>query len=296
MRRSPRPSISLSRRLLSSGLGLILLCGTISLPAREAAETPVAIGITAVFLDDQLSLLKDWENYLSARTGRQVRFVQRRNYREIMSLLHEGKLDFAWICGYPYVAAPERPRLLAVPVYQGRPEYRSYLIVPAEDRATRGLADLAGKVFAFSDPDSNSGYLVTRYQLQMMGARPEEHFRKSFFTGAHRKVVEAVAAGLARGGAVDGYIWETLARIEPSLTAMTRVVEKSRPFGFPPLVAARQVKAQELSRMRKVLLAMEGDPEGRRLLSRMNLDGFTEGSPRLYAEIERMKRAIGADR
>ena len=65
-------------------------------------------------------------------------------------------------------------------------------------------------------------------------------FRKTFFTWAHQDTVRAVAVGLAQAGAVDGYIWETLDRIEPELTRETRVVAKSDWYGFPPIVARRR--------------------------------------------------------
>lgn len=284
------PPIFRFTRVLLVALSLLFSGSALS----QEAPAPLSIGITPVFLDDQLSLLRDWARYLTPRLGRPVEFVQRGSYREIVDLTVSGKLDFAWICGFPYVTAGERLRLLTVPVYQGRPEYRAYLIVPSDDHTTAGLSDLYDKVFAFSDPDSNSGALVIRYQLLQMKKRPEEHFRKTFYTGAHRKVVEAVAAGLADGGAVDGYVWDTLARIEPDLTVRTRVVQASAPYGFPPFVAGPSVEQSDLQRLQTVLIAMGEDEEGRRLLTRMNLDGFTRGERALYDDIERMGRAVAA--
>ena len=74
-------------------------------------------------------------------------------------------------------------------------------------------------MLAYSDPDSNSGFLVPQYEMLRIGVNPITHFRKTFFTYAHRKVVQAVADGVAQGGAVDGYVWETLALRTPALDA-----------------------------------------------------------------------------
>lgn len=262
------------------------LCAVLGASAfAAAAPAPLRIGLTAVILDDQTSLLRDWQAYLEARLGRRVRFVQRQTYREITELLLNDGLDVIWTCGYPYVRLQDQARLLAVPVFEGRPLYRSYLIVPAADRTTTRLEDLKGKVFAFSDPDSNSGYLVPQVQLLRAGYEPRWFFKRTFFTWAHRDVVRAVAEGVADGGSVDGYVWETLRRDQPELTARTRVVAKSPYFGFPPLVARRTLPEPLIGAIREELVNMAGNPEGMRLLQRLNLDGFAPGDPRLFDSI-----------
>lgn len=271
----------LRRTLLKSlAAGLTLS----ALPAR--GQGPLLFGTTPVILDEQADFLSRWQHYLEIRLQRPLRFVQRSSYREILNLLLTGKLDCAWLCGYPYVRHKARLDLLAVPLYGRQPLYRAYLIVPAEDRATRSVADLSGRVFAYSDPDSNSGWLTPQVELKRAGENGARFFRKSFFTWSHRKVVEAVAAGLAQGGAVDGYIWDTLARRHPELTGATRVAWRSEPFGFPPLVVSAQLPAAERDALRRILLHMRIDPRGRALLGELNLDGFAAATPELYAGIE----------
>ena len=254
---------------------------------------PVHFGLTPVFLDDQPRMLKVWRDYLESRLARPVVFVQRGSYREITDLLLRGDLDVAWVCGLPFVEWENRLRLIAVPLYQGAPLYRSYLIVPREDQETETWEDLKGGVFAFSDPDSNSGSLYPRYAMAQAQISPEKLFRKTLFARGHRNVVEAVAAGLADGGAVDGYVWETLDRRHPDLTKNTRVVLRSETFGFPPLVARSDLSPQDAEAIGSVLRGMTDDPEGRRVLELLNLDGFAAVKPALYGSIREMARALG---
>ncbi len=273
-----------------AGFITILLCLLVATPATgksNSPEEPVRIGLTPVFLDDQMAFLNVWRDYLQKHLNRPVIFVQRGSYREIVDLLHQNRLDFAWVCGYPYVHY-QRMKLLVVPVFGGKPLYQSYLIVPAADTQTRSLIDLRGKVFAYSDPDSNSGYIYTQFALRQLRQKPGDFFSRSFFTWAHRKVVEAVAVGLAQGGSVDGYVWETLNKSHPELTAKTRIVQKSPEFGFPPFAARKSISDKEFRAMQKVLLGMPKDPEGADLLRKLNLDRFTVGDPRLFDGIARM--------
>jgi phosphonate transport system substrate-binding protein len=257
-----------------------------------AAEVaPLRVGLTPVFLDDQTAFVNTWRIYLERRLERPVTFVQRARYREIIDLLRAGKLDFAWVCGYPYVNNRDVLTLLAVPVYWGKPTYRSYLIVPAADWTTGSIADLRGKIFAFSDRDSNSGYLSPVYELAQLKERPNAFFARTFFTGSHRTVVQAVADGLAQGGAVDGYVWDIMELQHPELTDETRVVRKSREYGFPPFVAAKAVAPEDVEAMRRTLVGMSGDADGAKLLRQLHLDGFIAGEDRMFDTIAAMMPA-----
>ena len=124
------------------------------------------------------------------------------------------------------------------------------------------------------------------------GLRSATLFRKTFFTWAHQDTVRAVAVGLAQAGAVDGYIWETLDRIEPELTRETRVVAKSDWYGFPPIVARASLAANDLEAIRRIFVSMNDNDEGRRLLGRMNLDGFVLGEDAWYDRIRQTIRFV----
>lgn len=258
-------------------------------------EKAIRFGITPAIVHDQYALLADWREYLQKKLERPVEFVTRDSYRETIELLKHNKLDFAWLSDYPFVysEANHFVRLLATPLYRGRPYYRSYLIVPASDLETKTLLQLKGKIFAYADPYSNSGYLVPRYQLVREGENPGRFFRKTFFTWGHQNSVEAVASGLADGANVDSFVWDTLALIRPYLTSQTRIVAKSPEYGFPPIAAQTSVDQATFAAMQRVLLQMANDTEGTRLLKRLNVDGFIGGDPKLYSSVRKMMRALG---
>ncbi len=259
------------RRFLGYGLACASLAPRFG---RSEEPRPLSIGTTPVFLDDDVAFLRDWQAYLQKELGRPVAFVQRRSYREVSELLLAENLDAAWICGFPYVRFRDRMRLLAVPTYEGEPLYRSYVIVPSSDRTTHSIGDLGGKIYAFSDPDSNSGWLVPNSLLFRLGKDAATFFRKSFFTWGHRRVVDAVAVGLAQGGSVDGYVWDTLKLQHPEITDQTRVAQRSQKYGFPPFVTRSLLPAGDFRQLQEVLVAMRTNAAGQALLHKLNLDGF----------------------
>jgi len=277
-------------RIVLSALFFTLFSLTIG---AEENQRPIRVGMTPAFLHDQHAMLAEWKIYLEKQLKRPVVFVQRDSYRETMDLIQKETLDFAWLCDYPYLALGNDVRLLSVASYKGKPAYQSYLIVPSGDTQTKTITDLQGKVFAYADPHSNTGYVVPRYLLKQAGKDANKYFRRTFFTWSHHKAIQAVASGLAQGAAVDSYVWETLQRVNPALVAKTRIVWKSAEFGFPPIVAHRQVSAKDFAEFQAVLFAMHRDPEGRALLEKLNLDGFVAGSPRMYQGVADMMRALG---
>ena len=261
-----------------------------------AQETPIRFGLTAVVVTENLRFLDQWSEYLESKMGREVELVMRRSYRDVMNLLDSGAIDFAWICGFPYVQkrAPETLQLLSVPIYRGKPRYHSYIIVP-RDSPYKRVSDLKGKIFAFSDPDSNSGYLYPVSLLAMKDEKPGTYFRQAFFTFNHAETVQAVAEYYADGGAVDSYIWEYLAGLRPDLTEKTRIIERSPSFGFPPVVSRLGLDAKTVKSMKSALENMNGDAAGQALLSQLKLDGFGDYPDSLFNEIRAMALQVQLD-
>jgi phosphonate transport system substrate-binding protein len=278
-------------------LGFLFFLGIIGnvFAAPQQSETkPLQLALSAVFLGEQQESVLHWKNYLEKRLERTVNFVQRRSYQEIADALREGRIDAGWICPRPFLLNKSSERLMVVPVWKGRPVYQSYLIVPSEDTTTQSIADLRGKIFAYSDPLSNSGQLVPVANILRHGGNPKTYFRKVIITYSHRNNIEAVAAGLVNGSNVDGYIYDQLAKTAPELIAKTRIVDKSADYVFPPIVARWNLPNEEFKKLQAVLIAMKNDDEGRNLLSAMGLDGFIAGDDHLFDGVALLIKEVDA--
>ncbi len=260
----PTHSEASRRGILKAALGIF---GSFALPRESIAEIqPFQFGLTPVFLSNDLELLGHLRGYLTLRLGGPVELVTRRTYQEITALLVSGQIHAAWICGYPYVQYKADLDLVATPVWHGQPLYQSYLIAAAGREVTDWHA-LKGDVHAFSDPDSNSGFLVTRTLLAKNRLLPENFFSRSFFTYGHRNVVRAAASGLAQSGSVDGYVYEVMRETEPELINQTRIVRKSEWLGFPPVASAKSLAGDARVRaLREALVSMRNDSEGKKVL------------------------------
>src|SRR5512143_618416 len=228
-------------------------------------------------------------DYIGKNSGYSVQLIQRKTYDEVNELFPKGQSYLAFICTGPFTASREKFgfEALATPQVRGQPFYQSYLIVP-KDSPFQSLEDLKGRVFAFTDPDSNTGAMVPRFWLAKVGETPESFFSKTIFTYSHDNSILAVAKGLVDGAAVDGHQWEYFERFSPAYTSRTRVIRKSQPFGGPPLVASVRLQDDVRSNIRELVLSMHNDPEGKRILEKLLIDRFVAPREEWYESARAM--------
>ncbi len=234
-------------------------------------------------------------DYIGDKMGRKVRLIQRKTYSEVNELFPKGKIDLAFICSGPYAIGKEMFgfEALATPIVRGIPFYHSYLIVN-KDSPFQKIEDLRDRVFAFTDPKSNTGTLVPTYWLYGKGESPKSFFRSVNYTYSHDNSIMAVAKGLVDGAAIDSHIWEYYNIRNPVYTSRTRIIKKSIPFGSPPLVAAEYLPPKLKAHMRKIILSMHNDPKGKQILEELMIDRFVAPKEIWYEPVINMKLKIKA--
>jgi len=123
--------------------------------------------------------------------------------------------------------------------------------------------------------------------------RPEQFFRRTFYTYGHRNVIRAVASGLAQSGSVDGYVWEVVTALETDLQAKTKVIRRSELLGFPPVAClAKRMREEDVILLQRALLTMSNDGEGQQILRLLRLDGFAEEPIDLFDPIAAKMRLV----
>ncbi len=266
-------------------------------PGKQQSENPyLKVAVAAMISPkDTFVYYRQLLDYIARNIGRDVQFIQRKTYGEINELLGKGQIDLAFICSGPYVTGKEKYgfELLATPEVQKSHFYQSYLIVNKTSQF-KGLEELRGQVFAFTDPDSNTGKLVPTYWLSEMGERPETFFSKTIYTYSHDNSILAVAKSLVDGAAIDSLIWEYYHRKNPVFTSKTRIIHKSEPYGIPPIVASGFLASDLKNRVRQVLFSMHRDPGGQKILSELMIDRFTPPRDAWYDSIRSIELKLAS--
>jgi phosphonate transport system substrate-binding protein len=235
-------------------------------------------------------------NYLGSVLSIPTQFVDDLTWPEREAELDSGKIQVGWICGLPYTWKarhnPPLVDLLAAPVmaglrYNDKPIYFSDVVVRKDSPITNFL-DLRGKIWAYNEPHSQSGYNITRYKLAVMGEK-RAYFGKVVAAGSHQRALEWVLAGVVDASAIDSTVLETELTLDPSLQARIRRIDVLGPSPIPPWVVTHSLSENLRSRLLEALLRMHLDPHGREILTQGRTARFTEVSDQDYDPIRRME-------
>ncbi len=250
----------------------------------EPDSQSLRIGVGAILSPQGTALsYQPLIDYLGRKMGKPAILVQRKTYQELNDLLARNVVDLGFICTGAYVegARKEAMSLLVVPRINGKTTYRAFVIVPAAS-PVRKFGDLRGKVFAFTDPLSNTGYLYPLSLLQGMGQQPETFFGRTIFTYSHDRSMAAVMEGLADGASVDSLVYEFAVKRNPEIARQTRVIWESPDFGIPPVVVPRAISPARKALLKELLLGLHRDAEGEKALAALGVERFVEPAPGLY--------------
>ena len=261
---------------------------------RPAEVIPLRVAVAAVISPQGTAESYDaLLDYLSERLDRPVELVQRRTYAEINELLRTGEIDVAFVCTSAYIAGHDEfgMELLAAPQVNGETVYYSVLIVPASSQA-RSMADLRGKVFAFTDPMSTSGRMYPTSLVLELGSTPEEFFSRTFYTYSHDDAIFAVADGVADGASVDSLVLEFALARDPALASRVRVLHRSLAFGIPPVVIRPDTRPQLHAELQEALLTMAAAPQGREALAQLGYDSFVLIDDSAYDSVRELTASV----
>ena len=257
---------------------------------QEGSVLRVAVG-AMISPEKTIENYQELIEYIGQETGLATRIVQRKTYEEVNELIERGDVDIAFICTGPYILGKRDGgfEAMATPVVRGEPYYQAYLIVH-RDSPYETISDLSGKVFAFTDPASNTGAAVPTRWVAELGETPDTFFERVHYTYSHDNSIMAVAASLVDGASIDGHIWEYYDQTDPENTSKTRIIRRSEPYGSPPLVASAHLDETIKNRIRDAVLDMHQSETGAQILANLMIDRFTASKEEWYETAQSTNR------
>lgn len=79
---------------------------------------------------------------------------------------------------------------------------------------------------------------------------------------------------------------------DPALTGRTRIIDKSPPFGIPPVVVHPALPVEQKEQLRKAFLTLHQDTEAALLLKHLQIDRFVIGDDDAYNTVHEMRRWV----
>lgn len=207
--------------------------------------------------------------------------------------------DLLFICGLPYVFRADsgeyeaRIEALVAPVLSGkryqaydRPVYFSDIIVHAESDI-HSFEELAGRSWAYNEPESQSGYGVMCYQLASTGKKLD-FFSDVVKAGYHRRSIRMVANGKIDSATIDSQLLEAYFKQYPRLKSKLRIIETIGPSTIQPLAVRSTLPASLKADIRAVLLDIHKHPDIQAHLKYAMIDRFVAVRDSDYDDIRKM--------
>ncbi len=156
---------------------------------------------------DRIARYTPFEKYLERELGVEVEIFTAGNYDGVIQAVAADQIEFAFFGSSSYAAAYTGTDGKVEPLISrlrkdGSTGYYSVVVTRCED-GYKDIADLEGKVMAFADPDSTSGYAVPYFNIAKE-VDPKTFFSAIPFSGSH----EAGVAGVVQGTFDAAATWQ----------------------------------------------------------------------------------------
>ncbi len=136
---------------------------------------------------------------LGEKLGVPVELYPASDYAGVMQGLLAGQLDAASLgaSGYAgiYLQDPEAVEPIFVALENDGSDGYYAMMYARADSGIENLEAMQGKSLAFADPNSTSGYLVPKAELEAQEINIDEYFSSTGFGGGHEQAVVAVLNG-----------------------------------------------------------------------------------------------------
>ena len=265
--------------------------GIIKTENTKSTQKPLYIGFipqgNAVFM------VKKWEplaDYLAKELGLPVETVFRSSYREIISAFSNGEMDICLTGAFMYVLTRQETdiRPLVRRKKFGTSSYHSLVIV-RKDTGIRSIGDLQGKIFAFTDKESTTGYLLPVAMMKQSGISDlEKYFSEVIYTGNHDSVLLAVHTRSADGAAMSSTRW----RPENPKILDLRIIWKSAPILLGPFSVRGGLDRKLTEKIKKAFLKIGKTPETADLSAHIQIEGFEEAKNSDYDVIRKARKWV----
>lgn len=242
------------------------------------AEQKYVFGVVPQF--EQRKLYAIWKpiiDDLERRTGLSFKLVTTLKIQDFEKEFIQGDFDFVYM--NPYHILKAIPAQGYIPLVRDKAPLRGVLVV-RKDGPIRTVAELNGKVVAFPSPNAISAALLMRADLERL-----YHIKVTpLYVKTHSSVYLHVVKDLTEAG---GGVQKTLQEQSPEIRDALRILYTTRPVPSHPVAAHPRVPKEHREKVRRALLNMGADPEGKELLSRIPMKEITAASMDDYKEMQK---------
>jgi len=276
---------------------VLLLMGLAAPCLGDGSDEELLLGlIPEDNIFQQMKRHRPLAQYMTKKLGIKVRFTVLSRYPHIITRFKSRELDGAFFGIFTSVLAEEALSIepLVRPVAtDGKSTATGYIFVRT-DSGISNIGDMRGKRAAFVDQVTATGYLYMLYYLRTNGIRkPGTFFSEHTFTGSNESAVYTVHSRQADVGVAKGRIVEKILERDKLIKDELRILSVSKELPDNTLFLRKSLPIQLKLRIQQVLLEMDSDPEGKKILEYFGSSKFIEAKSRDFTPVRSLARKAG---
>lgn len=288
-------------RIISIAL-LVILCvviaGFLTVQPSFHHETTSSILRIGILPDESEEALRKryapFSQYLSAKTGIDVRLVLPSDYGDLVRLFRDREVDLAYFGGLTFVQANVLYDAMPLVMRDVDTRFTSWFLVK-DGEAARDLADFRGKRFTFGNRLSTSGHLMPRHFMQTeMQIIPEGFFSEVHYSGTHEETAYLVRDGAVDLGVANSEIIENMIRGGRLKENDLRVLWETPPYTNYVWAVNEHLNEGIKTQLRDAFLELNADDvvQGK-ILENMGSERFLPAGDRDFLLLEHVADTLG---
>ena len=238
---------------------------------------------------------------LQSDIGIPINIYLSKSYGSLLKAIKEKRVDFAFLTAASYVAAEQDNKIqVLLKRVWSEPFYYSVILVK-KDSKVKNIEDLKGKVMAFVDKKSTSGYLYPQVMFKKI-KWDDKQFKEVKFTGSHgdsvrlleQKKVDAIAV-FSDDKEAKASAYAKFAK-DPKLNPV-RVIWQSEPIPNDPFCVRQDFYDQYPkivhTLMFKLIDTVELLKDNKDVAFVVGAKGFLPATSRQYDPVREMVKELG---
>ncbi len=239
--------------------------------------------------------------YLQQETGYHFKVAVPTSYAAVIEAIGAYQADIAWLPTFAYILAKEKydSQVKFMTIRKGLNKYCGQFVART-DSGIETLEDIAGKVIAYTDAASTSGYIYPSAILQQKGIKPAKYT----FAGGHPQAITAVYNGTADVGCT---YWsppdasgipmdarEKLLQTYPDVFQKIRIVALTDSIPNDTVTFRKKLPAEIEAKLTDALAKFSQSPKGQAIMRELyDIDGLTPATDKDYEVVRKTLKTLG---
>jgi phosphonate transport system substrate-binding protein len=277
----------MKRLILSSLVGGIFL-----LSCKK--EEILVVGFTPSAETEKIATtVKPLENILSKKLGVKVKSYLATDYTALVEALGSNKVDIAFLPPFGYVLANEKYKseIILKAIRNGHAFYRSQFVV--RKGTAKSINDLKGKIWAYPDAASTSGYIFPKAYMIKNGINPDKFFKDRIQTGSHDNAILAVYNKEADLATTFEGAENRLIKEYKDIKDKLEVIAYTDSIPNDGIVIRANLDSQLKEKIKKVFLELNNDEEALKILKEVySWDGLVVANDKDYDVVREVMKLL----